>query len=261
MREEFKPAIDALQADIVELERKTYEAKLFLNQLCERAGIAPIYPEQKVNADVPVIASTAAPVLRSDAFYGKVITVAAREFLEMRRGANLGPASPKEVCDALAKGGYWLNLKEPPKTAVISVRGALRSNPEIFRRLPDGAYGLSSWYQKAKIEQSGHNEGNPRKAAKAARRKKTRGKSKPPIAPFIEKVMANSAVWTTESLRQEAIRQQVPGVDSSTTRNSFHGALLGLMRKGRVEQTGTGGGWRTIKASGSNNVKGLFDAA
>lgn len=143
MRDEFKPAIDALLADLVEQERQVVDTKLVINRLCQKAGVDVMFPDAAAAAG-PTVSS-----IRPDSFYGKVLSTAAREYLEMRRTANLGPATPREVYEALVKGGYAPDAKDET-TAIISVRATLRKNSSIFHRLPNGTYGLLSWYPNAK---------------------------------------------------------------------------------------------------------------
>lgn len=141
MREEFTPAIEALQKDLADLERQVAETKQVINRLCARAGTEPLYP------DVMVPTSPSIGLLRSDSFYGKPITTAAREYLEMRRAAGLGPATPREIYEALEKGGYTFDTKNV-NTAIVSVRNTIRKSSSIFHRLPNGAYGLLNWYDR-----------------------------------------------------------------------------------------------------------------
>lgn len=143
MREEFKPAIEALQTDLADLERQVLETKLVINRLCIRAGMDPLYP------DANAATSSSVSSVRPDSFYGKSITTAAREFLDMRRNAGVGPATPREVYEALAKGGYTFEAKDET-TAIIGVRATLRKSSSIFHRLPNGTYGLLGWYPNAK---------------------------------------------------------------------------------------------------------------
>lgn len=143
MREEFKPAIEALQTDLADLEKQVLDTKLVINRLCVRAGMEPLFP------DASAASTSSMSAVRPDSFYGKSVTTAAREFLEMRRSAGLGPATPREVYEALIKGGYTFEAKEVI-TAIIGLRATLRKSSSIFHRLPNGTYGLLSWYPNAR---------------------------------------------------------------------------------------------------------------
>jgi hypothetical protein len=176
MREQFQPAIEALQSDLADLERQVAETKQVINRLCARAGIDLLYP------DTAQTATTSVGALRPDSFYGKSITTAAREYLDMRRAAGLGPATPREIYEALVKGGYTFETKDETN-AIIGVRATIRKSSAIFHRLPNGTYGLLSWYPNARATKS-LDEDEPSKPkgksqkAKNSRARKT--KEKPP---------------------------------------------------------------------------------
>lgn len=143
MRPEFVPAIEALERDLQELQRKVVETKRTINRLCEVAGGPARY------ADLDEQSSPGITSIKADTFYGKVLHTAAREYLEMRRVASLGPASPREIFEALRKGGYQFDTKDDT-TAMVGLRAVLRKNSSIFHKLPNGQYGLLSWYPNAK---------------------------------------------------------------------------------------------------------------
>lgn len=143
MREEFQPAIAALQKDLTELERKVIEAKTTINKLCEVAGGTLMYP------DVGATSTATISVIRGDTFYGKVFTTAAREFLDMRRVQNLGPATTREIYDAIVSGGYEFET-DNASNAMTGMRQTMIKNSSIFHKLPNGSWGLSSWYERIK---------------------------------------------------------------------------------------------------------------
>jgi len=144
MRDEFRPAIEALQKDLVDLEKKVADTKSTINRLCELAGTSPIYEDVAGSAEAVGVTS-----IQADTFYGKSISTAAREYLEMRRAARLGPAAPREIYLNLLKGGLQFET-ENETNAITGVRATMRKNSAIFHRLPNGAYGLLAWYPGAK---------------------------------------------------------------------------------------------------------------
>jgi hypothetical protein len=146
MREEFRPAIEALQKDLGDLERKANEIKATINRLCESGGDPPLYADIGGSSSASTITS-----IKGDTFYGKVLTTAAREYLEMRKVQGLGPATPRDVYEALKKGGFAFETKNE-NNAITGVRATLRKNSGIFHRLPGdgGEYGLLAWYPNAK---------------------------------------------------------------------------------------------------------------
>ena len=140
----FAPAIAALQAELAELDRKSRELKGTINVLCKHGG----QPELYANLATETGAATVAGI-KADTFYGKTIATAAREYLEMRKATNLGPATPREIYEALIEGGYQFEAKSKD-IAMVGLRSNLRKNSKTFHRLPNGQYGLLSWYPNAK---------------------------------------------------------------------------------------------------------------
>jgi hypothetical protein len=169
MREQFLPAIEALQKDLIEQERKVAETKSTINRLCELAGQDPIYADIQNGTSSHTLSA-----LQADTFYGKVITTAAREYLEMRKAAGLGPASPREIYEALKQGGFKFDTKIQ-NNAITGVRNTLRKASAIFHRLPNNEYGLLKWYPRAK------DEGTQTTGKKKA--KKKRGRPRKVAAP------------------------------------------------------------------------------
>jgi hypothetical protein len=148
MRSEFAPAIDALEKDLLEAERKANEIKSAINTLCIHAGLPARY---QVGASGP---SRTITEIRSDTFYGKKMSTAIREYMDMRKAADLGPAKPRDVYDALVKGGFQFGSKDE-NVAMTVLRATMRKNSTTFHRLPDGAYGLLAWYPDAKATKDG----------------------------------------------------------------------------------------------------------
>ncbi len=172
MRDEFLPAIEALQRDLADLDRKVAETKNTINRLCELAGREPMY------ADVGAASQPTLTAIRADTFYGKPIITGAREYLEMRRTAGLGPATPREIYEALKKGGLVFDTKIE-SNAITGIRNALRKSSAIFHRLPNGEYGLLKWYPRAKAPKDNSSEGEDNTSERAAEpraRKKPRAK-------------------------------------------------------------------------------------
>lgn len=145
----FAPAIAALQAELAELDRKSCELKSTINVLCKHAGQPELYANIKSDTGTATVAG-----IKADTFYGKVIATAAREYLEMRKVSNLGPATPREIYEALVEGGFQFEAKTKD-IAMVSLRSNLRKNSKTFHRLPNGQYGLLSWYPNAKAPKPG----------------------------------------------------------------------------------------------------------
>ena len=143
MKEQLEPAIAALQQQLTTQEQKVIETKTLINRLCEAAGMPPAY------ADVGSPTGPSITAIRGDTFYGKVLTTAAREYLQMRKAANLGPTNARDIYENLKKGGYHFET-EDANNAMTGIRQVLRKNSAIFHRLPNGEWGLTGWYERIK---------------------------------------------------------------------------------------------------------------
>jgi hypothetical protein len=155
MKPEYQIAIEALQREVAEFERKAAEARATVNRLCEYAGAALIYPPAK---EAPGFGSG------GKAIYAEESHVSGRPILRRKRQ-------------------HHINVK----------------------------------------------------------------KARPSVRPFILSVMKDASEWTTRRLKEEAIKQNVPGIDDSTPRNVFQGTLLALLQAREVEQTETGS-WRVTSS-------------
>lgn len=148
MTDAFAPAIAALQADLDVLDKKAREIKGAINVLCKHAGQAELYPNVDAESAEGAVAS-----IQADTFYGKTIGKAAREYLAMRKTAGMGPATPRQIYEALVQGGLQFDTKNE-NVALVSLRNTLRKRPHIFHRLPNAQYGLLSWYPTAKAQKA-----------------------------------------------------------------------------------------------------------
>ena len=144
MSDHFKETIAHLREQVRKQEKEIEEKKHMVNMLCVEASMPPVY------AQIRSAANEATTTLRRDQFYGRPLSTVIKEFLEMRRTANLGPATVGEIYDALLAGGYNFESKDSAN-AKRGLRVSLTKNTSIFHRLPDGkTFGLASWYPKIK---------------------------------------------------------------------------------------------------------------
>jgi hypothetical protein len=169
MRADFLPAIEAFKKMLAEQERKVLETKAAVNALYVAAGEPAPY---SLEAEAQATASLTS--IKPDTFYGKSINTAAREYLEMRKAAGDGPATPRDVYEALSRGGLKFETKDETN-AIIGVRATLRKNSSVFHRLPTGDYGLLEWYPNAKAPKE--SESSASRGAKAKKHKKAVGAS------------------------------------------------------------------------------------
>jgi|SRR5579862_473535 len=160
-------AITMLERGIEEAEQKIKSLRAAINTICQEAGLPPRYSEAMVTGS----SGSKLTQIQDDTFYGKKQTPAMREYLEMRKAQGLGPAKPREFYDALKAGGYQFEAKDD-ETAIVGLRALLRTQPQVFHRLPQGTYGLTSWYPDAKRTDDGSHK------KKKGARKKHASKSK-----------------------------------------------------------------------------------
>jgi hypothetical protein len=172
MTSEVDGAIAMLERGIEEAQQKIRTLRAAINALCEQAGLPARY------AEADLIAGGAARLtqIQDDTFYGKKQTPAMREYLEMRKAQGLGPAKPREFYEALKAGGYQFDAKDD-ETAIVGLRALLRTQPQIFHRLPQGTYGLTVWYpdaKKARDEAAGGSADRKKRKKRGSRSKKAR---------------------------------------------------------------------------------------
>jgi len=158
----IQTAIAVLQDRIRSKEEDVIRLKRTVNEMCADAGEEPPYPVIG-SAD----ATTSLSSLRSDQFYGHTIYGAARNYLEMRKNAGMGAASVNEIYAALRTGGFKFEAKDD-ENAKNGLRVSLRKQSTLFHRLPNGDYGLLTWYPKAKQPKEDSENGAEPNAGKKA---------------------------------------------------------------------------------------------
>src|ERR1700733_8968012 len=154
----FQPAIEALEKELADIERQGNALLTTINLLRGKAGMPPrsssLASDRKPNGEER---SATVTTIRHDTFFGKKMSSSAREFLEMRKAANLGPARVKEIFDALKQGGYQFETKDD-ETAQASLRGMMSKYTVMFQRLPNSTWGLKSWYPDARKPRAAKSE-------------------------------------------------------------------------------------------------------
>jgi hypothetical protein len=147
--------IETLERRLAEMERKANALVDVINDLRREDGLAPRPPfggggggGTGGGTDIHVGGTTVTQI-KPDTFYGKKMQTAVREFLEMRKLQNLGPATPREIYTTITAGGYQFETKDET-TALVGLRALLRKRTSFFHKLPNGTYGLTSWYPDAK---------------------------------------------------------------------------------------------------------------
>lgn len=144
-------ALQALEQRLADLERKGNALIEVINDLRQEDGLPPLPPlgGGTGSGSPEGGASLGLGQIQSDTFYGKKLQTAVREYLEMRKAANAGPATPREIHEAITQGGYEFDAKSDD-IALVGLRAMLRKRTNFFHKLPNGAYGLTKWYPDAK---------------------------------------------------------------------------------------------------------------
>jgi hypothetical protein len=144
--------LEMLMGQLQELERQVSEKKRTVNDLHRLLGQPIVFQD----VDTVSVSLSTLP----DEYYGRPMPEVIRTILEKRKRANLGAATAGEIQEAMNAGGYEFQTANPlhAKRGIYSVLGG-----DEFHRLPDGRYGLRSWYP----------------AVKTANKKSTDGRVKP----------------------------------------------------------------------------------
>jgi hypothetical protein len=141
---ELMPAIALMERKVDEAEQKVTQLLGALNVLRAEAGLPP--RPGGGGGDGTAKVPTA---IKPDTFFGKKQQTAIKQYLDMRKAQQLGPATPREIYDALAAGGYEFEAKSA-EIALVGLRALLRKRTETFVQLKNGTYGLDSWYPDRK---------------------------------------------------------------------------------------------------------------
>jgi hypothetical protein len=142
MSDRLAAAIEELEEHLAQQLNEAVETKKMINSLCKRMNLEPRYE------DVNVETSGA---IRSDQFYGKPLASAASEYLERRKRA----LSAEEILKALEEGGFDFDAQGwKDKDRLRLLASSLAKNTAKFHRLPNGSYGLLSWYDQAMLKRA-----------------------------------------------------------------------------------------------------------
>jgi hypothetical protein len=166
--------IELLSKRVSGKEEEINKLKKLINELCGEAGIPLKFQDVSENESGVSI--------RSDQFYGQTLNAALRTYLEQRK--NLGAASVSEIYVAIRDGGYKFETKSED-IARISLANALRKTSSIFHKLPNGKYGLLSWYPSAKAKPEPEND-KPKKHNRTKKLKLKRVTTESPTAPPLQ---------------------------------------------------------------------------
>jgi hypothetical protein len=137
MTERLSGAVDELELQLQEQLLEVANTKKLINSLLKRMGEQPRYTDVAVEG----IGS-----MRADEYYGKPVTTAAQMYLERRHTA----LTVEDITRGLTQGGFDFKGMEWSENAYVrNVAISLSKNPLMFHKLPNGTWGLTSWYPNA----------------------------------------------------------------------------------------------------------------
>jgi len=152
MDETLSAAIDVLLAKLEEQTRATIETKRTINSLRQMMGEEPLFQDEELQTS-PADFSPSRP----DLYYGKPLATACRDYLERRKRA----CTAEDILKGLEQGGFDFEStgwREKDRLRSLSI--SLAKNTAIFHRLPNGTFGLLSWYPEV-AKRKGEQEKGP----------------------------------------------------------------------------------------------------
>lgn len=187
MDEHLLKTLEQAKRKLNEQEAAVKATKKFINQVCEFGGQPALYPDVDAESG-----SVGIQAMTRDVFYGKSVTTAVREYLEMRKASGLGTATHGEIIDALSAGAFDFSTISADETdAKRGVAITLAKNSSIFHKLPNGNWGLLSWFPEAKEKKQ--KKADP-KANEPAGAKDDKGTSQaePNVDPVVKEIFSDS---------------------------------------------------------------------
>jgi hypothetical protein len=145
-------ALEVLERRLDEIERNGNALRMVINDLRKEDGLPPRPDGGGVGGGIAPANGSGAKLasIKSDTFFGQKMQTAIRGYLNMRRASTGdGPATPREIYDAITAGGYQFEAKEE-HTALVGLRALLRKRTAFFIKMPNGKYGLTEWYPDAR---------------------------------------------------------------------------------------------------------------
>jgi hypothetical protein len=177
MAEHILKTIDDALLKLKSQEEAVILSKKFINQLCEFAQI----PEKFPNISNPENYESTG--IKRNAYYGLPLATCVGQFLEMKAAnGTVKEATLDEIMAALKDGGFDLSaISKDPDGQRRGVAITLAKNSAKFHRLPNGDFGLTSWYPNIKA-----------KKEKITAASETEGPTAPDIAPLHSDNVASS---------------------------------------------------------------------
>lgn len=142
MSDRLSGAVEELEIQLQEQLQEVSNTKKLINSLLKRTGQPPRYPDTSVE--------TAGPI-RKDVYYGKPLATAVQMVLERMGGA----ATAADILKSLEDGAFdFRPLKWTDAMRLRNLAISMAKNTKAFHKLPNGTFGLVSWYDAATINAS-----------------------------------------------------------------------------------------------------------
>jgi hypothetical protein len=159
MSAKLDDAVSELLEDLQAKMEEVSETKKAINLLMRRSGKQPMFPDETPER-------IATLKIRPDQFYGRPLATSVQEFLEQRKkGTGEQACDVAEILSVLENGGFnfkAMGWRENDRLRSLSI--SLAKNTKVFHRLPNGMFGLLSWYPEVtnKRERSDKDEAKER---------------------------------------------------------------------------------------------------
>jgi len=163
MDDKLSGAVEVLLIQLNDQMKQVADTKSTINALLRSMGKDPMFQD--------VTPEQASATIRADQFYGKPLATAVQEYLKKRNQA----CSAEEILRGLEQGGFDFRSvawREDDRLRSLSI--SLSKNSVTFHRLPNGTFGLLSWYPD--IEKA-EPPSNKKRAQRRAQRKGKQAKA------------------------------------------------------------------------------------
>ncbi|MDX6498380.1 MAG: hypothetical protein QOG23_1640 [Blastocatellia bacterium] len=168
MDDPMQQVLADVQAKITAHLDEIAKLKKTANHLADMSGESPIYTDVDLDQDM---AAGVAPN-RPDAYYGKPLATAVREYLEFRRKA----VPVEEILKGLGQGGFDFEALEwSPSTRLRALAMSMAKNTAVFHKLPNGTWGLLAWYPAATQKRTDKTKKPTKRKVKTKVEKKKKG--------------------------------------------------------------------------------------
>jgi hypothetical protein len=138
----IEAAIGDLTAKLQQQMNDVSETKKAINVLTKMVGKEPMFPDEaaeQVGASFNI---------EPDQYYGRPLATCVQEYLEARKKATGKKAiQVEDILAALEQGGFDFKAagwRDSDRLRPLSI--SLAKNNKVFHRLPNGWFGLLSWY-------------------------------------------------------------------------------------------------------------------